>query len=69
MTQSTLSEEGFLRLPAVLALYPVSRSSWWAGVAAGKYPRGYKLGARVTAWRTGDIRELLEKSAASQAIA
>ena len=43
--------DGFLRLPEVLVLIPVSRSGWWAGIRAGRYPRGVKLGPRTTAWR------------------
>lgn len=61
---------GFLRLrqiigdpkatPPVTPLYPVSRSSWWAGVKAGRYPRPIKLGPRTTAWRATDICSFLE---------
>ena len=63
MTHPTLPEGGFLRLPQVLALYPVSRSGWWQGVREGRYPRSYKLSNHVTAWKASDIRELLEKAA------
>ena len=57
--------DGFLRLPEVLALIPVSRSGWWAGIRSGRYPRGVKLGPRTTAWRTSDIRALAERLAAA----
>lgn len=50
---------GFLREPAVLSLIPVGRSTWWAGVKAGRYPKPVKLGARMTAWRVEDIRALI----------
>ena len=53
--------DGFLRLPQVLALFPISRSAWWNGIAAGRYPKGVKLGPRTTAWRLSDIRALIEK--------
>ena len=52
--------EGFLRLPQVLSIYPISRSAWWAGVKTGKYPVPVKLGPRTTAWRMEDIRALIE---------
>jgi predicted DNA-binding transcriptional regulator AlpA len=52
---------GFLRLPAVLKLYPVSKSTWWDGVKSGKFPQPVKLGPRCTAWRVQDIRELIEQ--------
>lgn len=51
---------GFMRLPAVLAVIPVSKSTWWAGVKSGRYPKSVKLGERITAWRTEDIRALIE---------
>jgi prophage regulatory protein len=53
---------GFIRLPDVLRVIPVSRSTWWAGVRAGRYPPSVKLGPRITAWRVEDIRELIERS-------
>ena len=55
---------GFLRLPSIVAPsgpIPVSRSTWWAGVKEGRYPKPVKLGPRITAWRVEDIRELIEK--------
>jgi predicted DNA-binding transcriptional regulator AlpA len=55
---------GYLRLPAVLAIFPVSKSTWWAGVKDGRYPAGHKLSERVTAWRVEDILALIDKEAA-----
>lgn len=57
---SNLPESGFVRLPAVLAVFPVSRSHWWAGVKTKKYPQPVKLSANVTAWRAEDIRALID---------
>ena len=57
----SLPQIGFLRLPQVLAIIPVSRSSWWAGCASGKYPKPVKLSARTTAWRVEDILALVEE--------
>ncbi|HLX81914.1 MAG TPA: AlpA family phage regulatory protein [Burkholderiales bacterium] len=56
-----LPETGFLRLPEVLALFPISRSRWWAGITEGKYPAAIKLGANTTAWRAEDIRQLIQQ--------
>lgn len=50
---------GFLRLPDVLKLYPVSKSTWWAGVKEGRYPQPVKLGPKMTAWRSEDIYTLI----------
>jgi len=52
--------EGFVRLGKVLQLIPVSKSSWWAGVKSGRYPKSVKLGPQTTAWRVEDIRQLME---------
>jgi len=60
MSHSTLPETGFVRLPDVLRVFPISRSAWWAGVKAGRYPSPVKLGPRTTAWRASDIAELIE---------
>ena len=57
----SISDNALLRLPQVLALIPVSRSSWWAGCKSGRYPKPVKLGPRTTAWRAADIAALLER--------
>lgn len=54
-----LPETGFLRLPQVLAIVPVSKSSWWKGCRSGRYPKPVKLGPRTTAWRVEDIAALI----------
>lgn len=59
MNITALPETGLVRLPQILAVFPVSRSSWWAGVKSGKYPKAIKLGERTTAWHVADIRALL----------
>jgi len=57
-----LPEAGLLRIKQVLRFIPVSRSSWWAGVKAGRYPKPLKLSERVTVWRASDVRLLIEGS-------
>jgi len=57
-----LPETGFLRLPQILAIFPVSRSAFWAGVKTGRYPTPVKLSPRCTAWRVEDIRALIENT-------
>lgn len=56
-----LPETGFVRLPVVLQVYPVSKSTWWQGIRRGIYPAGVKLSERVTAWKVEDIRALIQK--------
>lgn len=33
-----LPKEGFVRLPQVLAVIPVSKTQFWEGIKTGKYP-------------------------------
>jgi prophage regulatory protein len=65
-----LPQTGFIRLskiignpkadPPIPAIIPVSKSTWWAGVAASRYPQPVRtLGSRITAWRVEDIRTLI----------
>jgi prophage regulatory protein len=61
MKPQTLPDTGFVRLPQVLTVIPVSKSSWWEGVKAGKYPQPIKLGPNTTAWKVSDIRALIQQ--------
>ena len=58
-TRPILPETGFVRLPQILSLIPISRSAWWAGIREGKFPQGIKLGSKTTVWRAEDIRALI----------
>ena len=62
--EPSLPTTGFVRLPQILAVFPVGRSSWWQGVRAGRFPAPVKLGPRTTAWRVEDILALIEQAAA-----
>jgi prophage regulatory protein len=61
---------GYLRLPQIIgdskkgipALIPISKSAWWAGIKAGRYPAGVKLGPRTTAWTVESIRALISST-------
>lgn len=65
----TLSNTGLLRIwhilgdskaePPIPPMIPIGKSTWWAGVKSGKFPQPVKLGARTTAWRVEDIRNLV----------
>jgi prophage regulatory protein len=55
---------GFVRLKDIIGPsgpIPISRSSWFARIQAGEFPRSVRLGPRTTAWRIEDIRALIEK--------
>lgn len=56
----TLPTEGYVRLPQILKAIPVSRTTWWRGVKAGKYPAPVKHG-RCRFWPVGSIRDLIDE--------
>lgn len=58
--QIILPQVGFVRLPTILQLIPVSKSTWWAKVKKGAYPKPVKLGGNITAWRAEDIHQLIK---------
>lgn len=58
-----LPAEGFLRIKQIVAPHgpiPVSRSTWWAGVKTGRFPKPKRIfGPRITVWDVRDIRALI----------
>jgi predicted DNA-binding transcriptional regulator AlpA len=68
VSHKNLPTEGYLRLHTILgtkempAIIPVSRSTWYAGIKKGIYPRPYRLSARISVWKVEDIRDLINQS-------
>ena len=68
-----LPASGFLRLPQIVGdpkaeppiqgLIPIGKSTWWAGVKTGRFPKAVKLSTNITAWRAEDIRALIDRLA------
>ena len=56
-----IPEIGYLRLSQIIgnpkkgipALIPISRSAWFTGVKAGRYPQGVLLGPRTSSLECG----------------
>lgn len=64
-----LKAEGFVRVGDIIAPngpLPIGRSSWWAGVRDGRFPKPVRIG-RITAWHVEDIRDLIQRLKASGA--
>ncbi len=67
MKTKTFPEIGFLRMRDIIGdknnpgIIPVSRSSWYKGIAEGRYPKPVKLSERTSAWRVEDIRKLIDE--------
>jgi predicted DNA-binding transcriptional regulator AlpA len=53
--------DGRRAIPPIPALIPVSKSTWWAGVKSGRYPKSTKLSPRITAWDVRAIRDLITR--------
>ena len=61
----TLPEVGYIRLEGILKLIPISKSTWYKGIAEGRYPKPTKrFGPRIAAWDVRDIRALLDNKVA-----
>ena len=60
---SPLPQEGFVRLPQVLHVLGIGKTSFWDGVKSGRFPAPVKLGPRTTAWKVEDIRALITRIA------
>jgi prophage regulatory protein len=60
-TPAPLPAEGFVRLPSVLGVLGVSKSTFLNGVKEGKYPAGTLLSSRCRVWPVADIRALLDR--------
>jgi hypothetical protein len=67
----SINKTGLLRLWQIVGdpkknyppLIPISKSSWWAGVKAGRFPQPIKLGPRITCWRAEDVYSLIDSNA------
>jgi predicted DNA-binding transcriptional regulator AlpA len=69
-TSAWSQRTGYVRLADILAPVgplPIGKSTWSAGVKAGRYPAAVKLGPRITAWRVEDILALMEQGPITKA--
>ena len=54
-----LPQEGFVRLPQVLHVLGIGKTTFWEGIKTGRFPAPIKLGPRTAVWRVEDIRSLI----------
>jgi len=50
-----------VRMKQLVSILPISRASIWRMVRQGTFPAPIKLSVGITAWRTVDIEEWLNK--------
>lgn len=58
-----------IRLPQVLKMVPVSKTTWYAMVKANEAPKPVDLGARAVAWVKEDIEKWIEDKVAARTMA
>jgi len=51
--------EEWIKLGQVLKILPISRNFWWAGVKAGRFPQGVRLGPKVVLWKKSEVEAVL----------
>ena len=56
-----LPEEGVVRLPVILRILGIGKTTWYNGIRSGKYPKSIKPSIGTVAWRVEDIRALISK--------
>ena len=61
-----MPDEGFVRLPQVLHVLGIGKTTFWNGIKTGRYPAPVKLGPRTSAWRVQDIRVLIAQLSSQQ---
>ena len=45
-----------LRLPQVLEIIPVSKSAFYKGIKAKKYPQPIKISSRLAVWKLSELK-------------
>ena len=56
----------FLKLPQVISITGLSRSSLYNLVAAGNFPKQIPLGARSVVWLESEVQEFMQKCIANR---
>ncbi|GHU24033.1 hypothetical protein FACS189472_17040 [Alphaproteobacteria bacterium] len=55
-----MSENGFLRLPQILKLIPIGKSTLLEKVKKGEFPKQIKLGAKISVWKASDVQAYID---------
>lgn len=62
-SKNLLPSEGFIRLNIVIKTCGIARSTVWAWVKQGRFPKPIKISPKVSAWNVQDIRMWLANPA------
>lgn len=58
---TAVTDGGLVKLKTALQILQISKSSFYAGIKAGRYPSPVSMGPRTRRWRIDDIRLLVAK--------
>lgn len=56
---ATLPGTGYVRLPTVVGVSGLAKSTIWKWVSEGRFPKPTKLSPRVSAWPVSEVRAWL----------
>lgn len=59
-----MSQPAILRLPVVLEMTGLSRTTIWRQVKAGTFPGPIKLGARAVGWLRSEVEDWIQSQPA-----
>ena len=63
MTDLKKKPEKLIRVSSILGengILPISKSTFWANVKSGRYPKPVKLGPNITCFKLSEIEALVE---------
>jgi prophage regulatory protein len=67
MSQQFIRIKELASVPGSPGRLPVSPATLWRWIAAGKFPRPFKLGDRITVWDAGEVEAFLASQQAGAA--
>jgi len=58
------NHERLIRLPEVITTVGFQKSTIWSRIKDGTFPKPYKLGVRISAWKLSEINLWIEEQTA-----
>jgi prophage regulatory protein len=55
-----LPDTELVKLGIILKELCIGKSTWYDGIKAGRFPKPVKLTVRTSAWRTKEVRALID---------
>lgn len=55
------TDERFVRISEVMRIVGFKRSTIYAHMNQGSFPKGFKIGPRAAAWRMSDIKRWMDE--------